>query len=433
MTEKDIKPIPRYIEKLIKRTDKKAHTNDGTTRFYAYLAIWKKELVKVTVAVKEHKGRWLCKQVAVHTVKSDRCYIKDIVFYYMGGYVVGWHDEQVYKNRKWFETGEWDWHLDHLFDPDAPIVNRELALKLPEYQYSAVNLYTGSKIIQYLRNYLQYPQVEYFSKLGLSQFVFSKQLLKKSSKDKKFRKWLASNSEILSSRLFYVATLIKSYKTGINPIYTQAYDQTKKQLPNHRHCKRITELFNGDLESFYRYIAKQDTNLHTYADYLDACIYLGLDLTEEKHRIPHDFKRWHDIRTDEENTQRALKDAEERKKLCAKFNGVAEKYSALQHNKRSAFISVIARSPDELIAEGKSLHHCVGGYGYAQRFVREESLIFFIRSRAKPDVPFVTVEYSLQEHKIMQCYGNRDKPPAPNVSRYVHEVWLPHVRNQLAA
>ena len=89
MDAKDIRPIPKYILEIIKKADKKANvTPAGKTRFYAYLAIWKKELVKVTVAVKYHYKKWLYKQVAVHGIHSDICYIKDIVFYYLAGYSV---------------------------------------------------------------------------------------------------------------------------------------------------------------------------------------------------------------------------------------------------------------------------------------------------------------------------------------------------------
>ena len=47
-----VKPIPKYILAKIKREDKVSyHVHAGNQRFYAYLATWKKELVKITVAV----------------------------------------------------------------------------------------------------------------------------------------------------------------------------------------------------------------------------------------------------------------------------------------------------------------------------------------------------------------------------------------------
>ncbi len=47
----------------------------------------------------------------------------------------------------------------------------------------------------------------------------------------------------------------------------------------------------------------------------------------------------------------------------------------------SGYIYLIARSPKELIHEGDVLQHCVGRMNYDQKFVREETLIFFVRNK----------------------------------------------------
>ena len=61
ITEKDIKPIPKYIIKRIKNRDKEYY--DGATNFYSYFAKIKKELVLITVACKHYQKQWFCKQV----------------------------------------------------------------------------------------------------------------------------------------------------------------------------------------------------------------------------------------------------------------------------------------------------------------------------------------------------------------------------------
>ena len=67
------KKIPKYIVKLIQREDKKTKHfyAPGKCRFYAYLTKYHKDLIKVTVAVKEHKGKWYCKQVAWKEKKKE--------------------------------------------------------------------------------------------------------------------------------------------------------------------------------------------------------------------------------------------------------------------------------------------------------------------------------------------------------------------------
>lgn len=185
------------------------------------------------------------------------------------------------------------------------------------------------------------------------------------------------------------------------------------------------------MTALLRYISEKDISLPSYSDYLKACVYLGLDMSLTKNRFPRDFRRWHDIRTDEYRTAMALKDAELRKELYAKFGTVAEKYLSLQKSGKDAFVVVIARSPQELIYEGDILHHCVGRMNYDRKFVREESLIFFVRDKVSPDVPFVTLEYSPERKKILQCYGERDSKPSDSVLEFVHKKWLPYANRQL--
>ena len=95
------------------------------------------------------------------------------------------------------------------------------------------------------------------------------------------------------------------------------------------------------------------------------------------------------------------------------------------------YIVFIAKSPSDLIREGELLNHCVGRMNYDQRFIREESLIFFVRRVTEPDTPFVTVEYSLSMKKILQCYGLNNSRPTEDVLRYVNKVWLPYAKKQL--
>ena len=167
------------------------------------------------------------------------------------------------------------------------------------------------------------------------------------------------------------------------------------------------------------------------ASYLHACENLHLDMSQPQNKLPHDFMRWHDIRIDQYATARAEADKKSKQELYKKFARIAEKYLPLEHDKKSTFICIIAKSPDDLVREGEMLDHCVGRMNYDQRFVREESLIFFVRTKQHPDTPFVTVEYSLQNHKVLQCYGEHDHRPNEDVLHYVNKVWLPYANKTL--
>ena len=87
-----IKPIPKYVLKKIEKADKLYRpVLRGNTRFYSYLSKNDGELVRIYVAVKEYRKRLYYKQIAVHGVHSDMCFIKDVAFTPLAGYIVGWY------------------------------------------------------------------------------------------------------------------------------------------------------------------------------------------------------------------------------------------------------------------------------------------------------------------------------------------------------
>lgn len=430
-----IRPIPKRIENRILSYDAKHSTNKGL-RFYAYLTTIRKELVKITVAVRNKGKRTrLIKQVAIHGVYSDECLVRDIEYNYMGGYRVGWFAEGIkypYNIPPFYNDGKWYAVEYKYFNPWAPVINPKFATSLKEFRYSAVDIQDPPCIITYLRTYLKYPQVEYLVKAGLGKFADSTMILKKIREDKAFRKWLMAHREELMRHHYYVDVVLRGYRTEKSLETLQSYREAKISLRNNNTLAPIRELFKGaECERFFDYISKQNTNANTYLDYLKACQYLGLDMSEEKNRFPHDFKRWHDIRIDQYATAQAEANRKAKQELYEQFARIAEKYLPLEHDKKSAFICIIARSPADLIHEGEVLHHCVGRMNYDQRFVREESLIFFIRTKEKPDTPLVTLEYSPRSHKVLQCYGEHDHKPSEDVLHYVNKIWLPYANRTI--
>ena len=301
-----IKPVPKYIVERIRRYDKENMTcAPGHTRFYSYLTKNDGELVKVTVAVRNHYKQWLYKQVAVHGLNSKECFVKDMVFYYISWYQVGWYEQGLQNGQRWYESTEWGYADDKYFVPFAPIVNREYLDKFPEYKYSAVNLYRGVDILKYLRYYKQYPQIEYLMKAGLSDYAFSTQILKEIGKNKRFCKWLMKNRADIRQNDYYVDVILRSFKTGRPLADLQNIRKNQQVLKKAVGISELRTSFKDDIEKFVAYLGAQNISVYSYNDYFNACNYLGLNMTEDKNRYPHDFKRWHDIRIDEYNTARA--------------------------------------------------------------------------------------------------------------------------------
>jgi len=437
MTEKDIKPIPNYIMDEIYKRDLKIHPwQESMVRYYAYLTIWKKELVKVTVAVTTQKKQWCCKQVAVHGIHSKKCFVKDMEYLYFGyGYRVGWFAEELQSYQKKFEDGKWYTADTKYYDPYATLINRGVIAKIPEYKYSAYQHYSGRDIISYLRIYSRFPQTEYMLKNGLCAYAENVTLLKKFSKDKTFCKWFIRHRNELAlpyGNTYNITTIREAYKTGRPLKEVNHFLFAKKQFEREARFKPIRTLFPGwKLQKYFDFKDSKNITDNLYLDYLNACNYLGVDMSKKQNLFPADFHKWHDIRIQQYSEAKAIEKAKNKPELMKKFSEVAEKYLPLQHNKRSAFICVIPRSLADLIHEGEMLHHCVGRMNYDERFTREESLIFFVRTKEHPEKPLVTLEYSLQTHKVLQCHANRNAQPDDDILHYVNKVWLPYANKTL--
>lgn len=428
-----IKPTPKYILTQIENLDKRLNIKPcGLVRYYAYLTKNDGELVKVTCAVKIYKNKWYCKQVAVHGLHSDKCFCRDIEYNYMGGYKVGFYSEGMRQHNQplWYEDGKWYTPEDKYFNPFARLINPEYAYKMPGLKYSACELYKGDDIIEYLRIYEKYPQAEMLVKLGLSSYALSKQILEKVGKDRAFRKWLYKNAEAVSKRIYYISSILSAYKQNKSIEAVQTFEERKKELAK-SYLKDLRAFIKDDYERYFNYVTKQKISDMLYQDYLKACEFLGIDMTDDKNRYPHDFKHWHDIRIDERASAKAKQDEELRKDLYGKFAEIALKYMPLQDMGNGAYVVYIAQSPAELMREGEYLHHCVGKMGYDQKFAREQSLIFFVRSATDTETPLTTIEYDLKSKQIKQCYADHNHTPEQPIMDYVNNVWLPHANKAL--
>ena len=432
ITEEDIKPIPKYILEKIKSKDKKFNqTPNGNTRFYKYYTQFKRELCEVIVAVRNYRKKWFCKQVVVHGINTDKVYLQDIMLT-MGYYKVGWYREGISKSKN-YNDYDWGYNDAKYFNMYAPIINKEYILTIPKYKYSAINLYQYNDVLKYLYYYQIYPKCELLVKMGLAILATSIQILRLCDKDKHFCKWLYQNKDNITCKGYYISSIINAYKQHKDIDMVYKFEKFKKefsQKDNFRNLKAFLE--PNERDKFLNYLIKQGIDGYSYEDYRKACEYLKLDMTEDKNRYPHNFKKWHDIRIDQYHTKKAEEDEKQRKALYEKFSKISNKYLSLERLLiKDDYICLIAKSPQQLIYEGEKLHHCVGKMNYDQKFAREETLIFFIRNRLSPNIPLVTLEYSLTNHKILQCYGEHDSKPSEDILTYVNKKWLPYANRKL--
>ena len=159
---------------------------------------------------------------------------------------------------------------------------------------------------------------------------------------------------------------------------------------------------------------------YRYLDYLSMRQQVGDDLTDSIIQCPRDLNAAHD------EMVRMINDHKEELHIQAKereFPDIRKNYRSLRRKyfwEDDAYIIRPARSAEEIIMEGRSLHHCVGGDTYLSRHNTKESIILFLRMKETPDVPYVTVEIEYKTDLIRQWYGIRDTKP----DKETIEAWL---------
>lgn len=431
LEKKYIKPIPKTIRAQILDLDTWVCPEQQFTRFYAYLTSMNNELVQVTVAVKNGKRKIRSiKQIVIRGVYSDNVLVRDVDYYYGCGYVVSWKTEGYARHNSERTDGKWYSVEYKYFKLSARVINPQYALRFAEFKYSCLDRYPAINAIEYLRKYSKYPTVEYFVKNGLENYIGSKAILAKAQKEKAFRKWLIQNRKTLTDEFFYVKVILRAYKRGTSPETEQRTEITYHELKNKCPEAFLAE-YKSEILKLSDYLVEQDSSVSSYVDYYNACVYLGMDLSLPKNRYPHDFMRWHDIRIDEYHTALALAREREREEYLRKFAEVATKYLPLEFEGKTGLMVIIPRSVSDLVHEGEILNHCVGRMNYDQKMAREETLIFFVRNKAEVDKPFVTVEYSLKTHQVLQCYGYHDTKPDDKVLSFVRNKWLPFANKQV--
>ncbi len=159
---------------------------------------------------------------------------------------------------------------------------------------------------------------------------------------------------------------------------------------------------------------------YRYLDYLSMRQQVGDDLTDSIIQCPRDLNAAHD------EMVRMINDHKEELHIQAKereFPDIRKNYRSLRRKyfwEDDAYIIRPARSAEEIIMEGRSLHHCVGGDTYLSRHNTKESIILFLRMKETPDVPYVTVEIEYKTDLIRQWYGICDTKP----DKETIEAWL---------
>lgn len=152
-----------------------------------------------------------------------------------------------------------------------------------------------------------------------------------------------------------------------------------------------------------------------YRDYMDMCVKENYDMHNDFILFPKDLQKSHDM------VARRIKhkaDAEMRRDFKAVYRRISNRLD-FQHK---GLIIVYPSTPDDIVAEGHALHHCVGGY--VDRVAKKECMILFLRQCEDISLPYYTIE--IRGQKVTQVRGMNNSEATPEVNdfiaRWTHEV-----------
>jgi DNA-binding transcriptional MerR regulator len=190
-----------------------------------------------------------------------------------------------------------------------------------------------------------------------------------------------------------------------------------KELP------KLAKEYGATIKNLIRYLRRQaggertfDTAFRTWKDYMTAAEAMGMRIYREDVKFPKDLWTAHE-ETTEQNRKRLEKErrrelkrqkAEIAKKDRLSKMAYAQRKKDLEKRYGYAAEGLMIRVPEnreEIVAEGKTLQHCVGGY--ADRHIDGAVTILFLRKEAAPDKPFLTVE--MNGDKLVQIHGYKNE------------------------
>lgn len=144
-----------------------------------------------------------------------------------------------------------------------------------------------------------------------------------------------------------------------------------------------------------RYCRKHDIAVTYLQDYWKMAAYMGCLMQDEAVRYPSDPRSAHD------RVMAAQKYIHSETTYGKAFRAMTERCRGLNWVQGKICIRV-AETPSELVDEGETLHHCVGGYAGNHA---EGRIILFIRHTRRPERSWFTLNVDVRTKKIIQNHG----------------------------
>lgn len=197
-------------------------------------------------------------------------------------------------------------------------------------------------------------------------------------------------------------------------------ETVKKHKLNLTHTLNYLEKKTKKLKDNYKQKKEYERTAITWCDYIHFAKELKYDLSRKDSDIyfPKDLQKAHD------NASRAVT-VKKDEIAFQKYKKRYEKLQKLYEYSDGTYCIVIPQGINDIVDEGKILHHCVGGY--AERHVSGKTTILFMRKCNSPEKRLVTIEIDDAEKRIRQNYGYKDRHVTKEEQSFI-DSWLSWVK-----
>ena len=162
-----------------------------------------------------------------------------------------------------------------------------------------------------------------------------------------------------------------------------------------------------------RRIAADLEHAQEWRDYYQAVVGAGEDLRDTRFLLPRDMHAMHDEMTRRERLMmeeiRARADARKAEKLAQMQAAFLPRLEKLRRKYCFSACGLILRpyeSAGEVLAEGRALDICIGGY--AEGYMQGRNIICCLRRAEEPDEPWRAVEFSTKDGRMVQDRGYKN-------------------------
>lgn len=322
----------------------------------------------------------------------------------------------------------------------------EEVIKGTYLQYSCCENFDGVDILKYLDFYNKYPGIEMLIKIGLGNIVAIKiqglsvgrcinwkgkdiyEMLKLSKKD--YRNLIKRKVAIrpLTLELYQLNCKFKE-KDRLTVDDVKDLENIIGTLGETYNLKKILKYTT--IKKAYNYMYKQFKNrdkgqyhscngvLITWADYIEDCKKLNIDLSIEINLFPKSVYRSH---------QNTIKQVEYKNNLEMdnKISKRVERLKELTFTYKGLIIRP-AESSEEIIREGKEQVICIGSY--VKKYADGMTNLFFIREKGEEEKPFFAVEIS-KDWRVVQVRGKRNCPGTKEVKEFMETFEIEKLNNK---